>query len=93
MIYIAVIVVFLSVFIIANMPDWETPLVLILFGGLLYGVLERATKLTGVKEKASLVRLGLEALIARESAKRLAKMGAKLKGLEPIPRRRSERTK
>jgi Arc/MetJ family transcription regulator len=52
-------------------------------------LLNRATKLTGVKEKTSLVRLGLEALIARESARRLAKMGGTQKGLEMIPRRRS----
>lgn len=52
-------------------------------------LLDRATKLTGVKEKTSLVRLGLEALIARESARRLAKMGGTQKGLEIMPRRRS----
>ena len=33
-------------------------------------ILEKASRLTGVKEKTSLVRLGLEALIARESSKR-----------------------
>ena len=37
----------------------------------------KATKLTGVSEKTSLVRLGLEALIARESGKRLAKLEAR----------------
>ena len=35
----------------------------------------KAAKLTGVKEKPSLVRLGLEALIAKESARRLANLG------------------
>ena len=35
-------------------------------------LLARAAELTGIKEKTSLVKLGLEALIARESAKRLA---------------------
>jgi len=35
-------------------------------------VLLRAAELTGVREKTSLVRMGLEALIARESAARLA---------------------
>jgi hypothetical protein len=44
--------------------------------------------LTGIKEKTSLVKLGLEALIARESAKRLAKLGGTDKKLEAIPRRR-----
>ncbi|MEE8399855.1 MAG: type II toxin-antitoxin system VapB family antitoxin [Desulfobacterales bacterium] len=45
--------------------------------------------MTGVKEKTSLVRLGLEALIVRESGKRLAKLGGTETGLRPIPRRRS----
>ena len=53
-------------------------------------LLEKAMKLTGIKEKTSLVRLGLQALIARESAKRLAQMGGTEKELNPIPRRKSE---
>jgi hypothetical protein len=48
-----------------------------------------ASRLTGVKEKTSLVRLGLEALIALESAKRLAKLGGTDKGLRMPPRRRA----
>ncbi|MCK5165313.1 MAG: type II toxin-antitoxin system VapB family antitoxin [Desulfobacula sp.] len=52
-------------------------------------ILEKASKLSGVKEKTSLVRLGLEALIALESSKRLAKLGGTEKKLNPIPRRRS----
>ncbi len=52
-------------------------------------LLERASKLTGIKEKTSLVRLGLEALIAKESGKRLAKLGGTEKKLDVIPRRRS----
>ena len=51
-------------------------------------VLEKASRLTGIKEKTALVRLGLEALIARESSKRLAKLGGTEKDLRPIPRRR-----
>lgn len=51
-------------------------------------ILKRAAELTGVKEKTSLVKLGLEALIARESSKRLAKLGATEKDLRPVPRRR-----
>ena len=35
-------------------------------------LIDKASKLTGVKEKTSLVRLGLEALISRESSRRLA---------------------
>ena len=51
-------------------------------------VLEKASRLTGIKEKTALVRLGLEALIARESSKRLAKLGGTEKDLQSIPRRR-----
>ena len=51
-------------------------------------LLEKASRLTGVKEKTALVRLGLEALIARENSKRLAKLGATETDLNPIPRRR-----
>jgi Arc/MetJ family transcription regulator len=51
-------------------------------------LIDKAAKLTGVKEKTSLVRLGLEALIARESSKRLAKLGGTEKQLDMIPRRR-----
>jgi Arc/MetJ family transcription regulator len=53
-------------------------------------LLARASQLTGIKEKTSLVRLGLEALIARESARRLAALGGTEKHLETIPRRRIE---
>jgi hypothetical protein len=49
-----------------------------------------AAELTGIKEKTSLVRLGLEALIARESAKRLAALGGTEQNLKMIPRRRME---
>ncbi len=51
-------------------------------------ILKKASELTGVKEKTSLVRMGLEALIARESARRLADLGGTEKDLRPIPRRR-----
>lgn len=51
-------------------------------------LLKKASKLTGIKEKTSLVKLGLEALIARESSRRLAKLGGTEKGLTAIPRRR-----
>lgn len=54
-------------------------------------LLGRAAELTGIKEKTSLVKLGLEALIARESAKRLAALGGTEKNLEMIPRRRLEK--
>ena len=51
-------------------------------------LLDRAAKLTGVMEKTSLVRLGLQALIAKESGNRLASLGGTEKALERIPRRR-----
>jgi Arc/MetJ family transcription regulator len=53
-------------------------------------LLARAAELTGIKEKTSLVKLGLEALIARESAKRLATLGGTERNLKMIPRRRLE---
>jgi Arc/MetJ family transcription regulator len=53
-------------------------------------LLTRAAELTGIKEKTSLVKLGLEALIARESAKRLATLGGTERNLKMIPRRRLE---
>ena len=51
-------------------------------------LVERASSLTGVKEKSSLVREGLKALIERESARRLARLGGSEPQLEDIPRRR-----
>ena len=51
-------------------------------------VLEKASSLTGIKEKTALVKMGLEALIARESSKRLARLGGSEKQLRPIARRR-----
>ncbi|MFW6243720.1 MAG: type II toxin-antitoxin system VapB family antitoxin [Desulfovibrionales bacterium] len=51
-------------------------------------LIKKATELTGVTEKTSLVRMGLQALIARESAKRLAHLGGSEPGLDDIPRRR-----
>ncbi len=53
-------------------------------------LLKKAARLTGVLEKTSLVRLGLQALIAKESAKRLAGLGGSEKGLKMVPRRRSK---
>ena len=53
---------------------------------------DKAARLTGIEEKTLLVRLGLEALIARESAKRLAKLGGTEKKLVKILRRRVTET-
>ena len=53
-----------------------------------YDILEKAIRLTGIKEKTSLVNKGLEALIALESSKRLAMLGGTEKDLKKIKRRR-----
>ncbi len=52
-------------------------------------LMDRASRMTGIKEKTKIVKLGLEALIARESGKRLAKLGGTEKKLTTIPRRRT----
>ncbi len=52
-------------------------------------ILKEASRLTGVKEKTALVRMGLEALVARKSAQRLAALGGSEKHAKPIPRRRT----
>jgi len=51
-------------------------------------LIKKVSKFTGIKEKTALVRLGLEALIARESSKRLSKLGGTEKKMRAIPRRR-----
>jgi len=50
-------------------------------------LLKRARELSGIGEKTALVHAGLEALIARESAKRLAALFGTAPKL-PMPRRR-----
>lgn len=52
-------------------------------------LIKRAVRLTGVQEKTQLVRMGLEALISREAAKRLARLGGTEPHLKTIHRRRS----
>ena len=54
-------------------------------------LLERAEELTGITDKTDLARVGLRALIERESARRLARLGGSQPQLRPIPRRRSEK--
>lgn len=51
-------------------------------------LLEEAIRLTGIREKDSLVRLALQTLIAKESSKRLAALAGREQNLGPIPRRR-----
>lgn len=50
-------------------------------------IFQRAAKLTGIKEKTSLLHEGLKALIAAESARRLAKLGGTSPNLKDVPRR------
>lgn len=51
-------------------------------------LLREAQRLSGLKEKTAVVHAGLEALIARESARRLARLGGSEKQLRSVPRRR-----
>lgn len=48
----------------------------------------KAQAFTGLKEKSALVREALTALIERESARRLARLGGSEPDLVEIPRRR-----
>lgn len=48
----------------------------------------KAQAFTGIKEKSQLVQEALIALIARESAMRLANLGGSELNLKPVPRRR-----
>jgi Arc/MetJ family transcription regulator len=56
-------------------------------------LLREAGRLTGIDEKTALVRLGLKALVEKESARRLAELGGTERALSPIPRRRRARQK
>jgi Arc/MetJ family transcription regulator len=53
-------------------------------------LLEEAQRITGMSEKAALVREGLRALIERESARRLARLGGSEPQLESVPRRKTD---
>ena len=48
-----------------------------------------AQRLTGTRERSALLREALAALIERESARRLARLGGSEPGLERPPRRRA----
>lgn len=52
-------------------------------------LLEDARRLSGVEERTALIHEGLRALIARESARRLARLGGSEKGIRAVPRRRN----
>jgi Arc/MetJ family transcription regulator len=51
-------------------------------------LLEKAQAYTGLREKSALVREALKALIERESARRLARLGGSEPDLMTAPRRR-----
>jgi Arc/MetJ family transcription regulator len=51
-------------------------------------LLEKAQAYTGLREKSALVREALRALIERESARRLARLGGSEPELMTAPRRR-----
>lgn len=53
-------------------------------------LLQRASELTGIRERSALLREALTALIEREAANRLAALGGSEPGLELPPRRRPE---
>jgi len=52
-------------------------------------LLEKARRVTGTEERTALIHDGLRALIARESAKRLARLGGTDRRAKVAPRRRS----
>lgn len=53
-------------------------------------LLDEAQRITGMTEKAALVREGLRALIERESARRLARLGGSEPQLEFVSRRQPD---
>jgi Arc/MetJ family transcription regulator len=53
-------------------------------------LLKTAAQMTGVEEKTSLVRMGLEALVRREAGRRLAGMGGSDSHAAVAPRRRGK---
>lgn len=56
-------------------------------------LIEKARAVTGIAEKTALIRAGLEALIARETARRLAALGGTQPHFEAGPRSRPSKTK
>ena len=55
-------------------------------------LLRQAQRLTGISERTALLHEGLRALIERESARRLARLGGSERKLQRPPRRRSPAT-
>jgi Arc/MetJ family transcription regulator len=52
-------------------------------------LLDEARRITGIKERTALLQEGLRALIERESARRLARLGGSEPQLQTPPRRRT----
>jgi len=52
-------------------------------------LLAQAQELSGLREKTAVLHAGLQALISRENARRLAALGGTERGLKPIARRRT----
>ena len=52
------------------------------------GLLADAQEFTGIKEKSALVNAALKAIVEREAARRLARLGGSQPHLKSIPRRR-----
>jgi Arc/MetJ family transcription regulator len=52
-------------------------------------LIDHAQSLTGIAERTALLQEALRALIQRESARRLAKLGGSERGLAPVRRRRA----
>jgi Arc/MetJ family transcription regulator len=55
-------------------------------------LLGEAQRLTGMTERTALIHEGLRALIQRESARRLARLGASEPALRLAPRRRARKS-
>ncbi|MEX2373056.1 MAG: type II toxin-antitoxin system VapB family antitoxin [Dehalococcoidia bacterium] len=53
-------------------------------------LIEQAQRITGVTERTALLRAGLLALIERESARRLARLGGSEPQIEEVSRQRSD---
>ena len=51
-------------------------------------LLNDAQELTGVTDKSALIRAALKALVERESARRLARLGGTMPDIQDVPRRR-----
>jgi Arc/MetJ family transcription regulator len=53
-------------------------------------LIAKAQALTGLQEKSAVVRAALKALVERETARRLARLGGSEPDISPVPRRQTE---